>query len=407
MLNTAMNAMSAIRSKAFVSLLVFLCVDLLVRVAMTNGSFDKFDAFNHRKPWWQVKAYKELASAPDVVLIGSSLLEHVVNEGEATYLNTEINSVKHNKSKHFEDAVFKQTGTPINTFAFGLSGLHASDAAVMVNGLLKEKAPATLIYTIAPRDFCDNMLGTIGSTEPFELMRRISVLGELELHSLLNSDERFEHRCSSVFDTLSAQSKYRHELNTVAQRTYRTNAIPLLSRYVEKPKTPMPQLPPDIRQEEFDFADYVAVFPDNEHNVRVTNNLACYQFCYQPFKPNAYYAQFYYLDYMLRFAKQQNMNVILVNMPLRKDNLNAMIPNFYTMYKNDVKKIAAKYDTQFVDMFDTDTFTDADFLDTVHLSGKGSVKFVDKLANAIAPDVAASVVKHGRDGKVAVAAEEE
>ncbi|MFX6759941.1 hypothetical protein ABTH30_23880, partial [Acinetobacter baumannii] len=79
------------------------------------------------------------------VLIGSSLLEHVVNEGEATYLNTEINSVKHNKSKHFEDAVFKQTGTPINTFAFGLSGLHASDAAVMVNGLLKEKAPATLI----------------------------------------------------------------------------------------------------------------------------------------------------------------------------------------------------------------------------------------------------------------------
>lgn len=146
-------SLNAFKSSALVALLFFACADLAFRIALITGHFDKFAAANHRWTWWQAKGYKELASAPDVVMFGSSLLIRVINEGEATYLNSPINAIKHNRCRHLEDAVQDRTGVPIKTYAFGLAGMHASDAAVLANGLLREKAPSTIIYTIAPRDF--------------------------------------------------------------------------------------------------------------------------------------------------------------------------------------------------------------------------------------------------------------
>jgi hypothetical protein len=94
----------------------------------------------------------------------------------------------------------------------------------------------------------------------------------------------------------------------------------------------------------------------------------------------------------LRFAEDRGIKVILVNMPLRQDNLTAMMPNFYELYQSDVRKHAAKFHAQVIDLFDARAFTDNDFIDTVHLTGHGAVKFVDKLAAAVAPDVASAAV---------------
>jgi hypothetical protein len=396
---------SVFKSRASIALLLFLCIDLLFRAALINGSFDRFAAAKHRRTWWQVKGYKELPKAPDVVLIGSSLLEHVVNEGEATYLKAPINAITHNKSKHFEDAVRSRTGLPISTFAFAVGGLHVSDAAVLVHSLFKEKTPSTLICAISPRDFVDNMLVSISSTEQFELMSRNCDLGELERHSQTSSEERFKHRSADLFNQVLSQGKFKYELATIAQRNYRSCVIPFLDSYVEKPVVPL-LLPPDLRVTEFDIPDHLAVAPDDANNVRVTNNLQWYKFCYQPFRAKMYDAQFYYLDYLLRFAKQRGVNVILVNMPLRKDNLTAMEPNFYNVYKADLAKCASNYNVQLVDLFDADTFADSDFIDTVHLSGSGAVKFVDKLASLIAPDVASSVISHRAVNKIGLAGQD-
>jgi len=116
-----------------------------------------------------------------------------------------------------------------------------------------------------------------------------------------------------------------------------------------------------------------------------------------------YNAQLYYLDSLLRFAEEKGVKVILVNMPLRKDNLTAMMPNYYELYKSDIAKHAAKYHAQVVDLFNTDTFTDDDFIDTVHLTGHGSIKLVDKLAAAVAPNVASTVLAQQNIEKARIA----
>ncbi len=390
---------NAYKSSAVIALLLFLCVDLAFRTFLITGHFDRFEAANHRWTWWQAKSYKELPYTPDVVLLGSSLLTRVVNEGEATYLKFPINATKHNRLRHLEDEVRASTGVPIKTFAFGLAGMHASDAAVIVNGLLREKTPSTIIYTIAPRDFLDNLLETPNSTEQFELMSHTSKLGELAIHARLSTNEKAKYYVSELFNNLISQADCKNELVTSLERNYRSCLVPILDSRIEKVKTPLMPLKIGIRTSAFDYPETLTVSPEDPNNVEVVDNLQCYRFCYQPFRPKLYNAQLYYLDYILRFAQERGVKVILVNMPLRKDNLTAMVPNFYDLYKADVTKCASKYNAQFVDMFDSNAFTDADFIDTVHLTGFGAIKLVDKLAAVVAPTIVASTLSRGAVNK--------
>ncbi len=383
--------MNLLKSSAITALCLFACADSAFRWALDSGKFDRFDAANHRWTWWQVKGYKELPYTPDVVMFGSSLLTRVVNEGDATYLKRAINATKHNRSQQLEDGVQARTGVPVKTFAFNLAGMHASDAAVIANGLLRDKAPSTIIYTIAPRDFLDNLLEAPYTTEQFELMSHTSELGELASHARLSTFDRISFGFTDFCNKVSAISKCKYELSTTFERNYRSLVVPVIEAKSNSKRIISP-LAIGIKTSAFDYSDYLPVAPEDLNNIEKNDNLQCYRFCYQPFRPKLYNAQFYYLDYFLRFAEDRGIKVILVNMPLRQDNLTAMMPNFYELYQSDVRKHAAKFHAQVIDLFDARAFTDNDFIDTVHLTGHGAVKFVDKLAAAVAPDVASAAV---------------
>ncbi|HEY9676656.1 MAG TPA: hypothetical protein V6C76_01545 [Drouetiella sp.] len=391
------------RSRALVALLLFACADLSFRAYADSGRFDRFEAANHRWTWWQTKVYRELPYTPDVVMFGSSLLTRIVNEGESTYLNRTVNVTKHNRSRHLEDAIQANTGVPIKTYAFNLPGMHASDAAVLVNALLRDKTPSTIIYTIAPRDFLDNLLDAPYATEPFELMSHISDVGELAPNARITKEEKFSFFLQDFYDRLTALGNCKTELATIFQRKWRETSLPVLEAHVPTVEHPLTPGVVGIRTSAFDYPDHLNLPPEDVNKIEHINNFQCYQFCYQPFRPKIYNAQLYYLDYILKFAHERGVNVILVNMPLRKDNLNAMMPNFWEMYKADIKKHAAQYNAQFVDLFDTNEFADKDFCDTVHLTGRGSIKLVDKMANAVSTSVASQTLAHsaGRSSQVA------
>ncbi len=389
--STTNQSANAFKSSAVIALLLFACADLAFKAFLDSGHFDRFEAANHRWTWWQAKGYKELPYTPDVVMFGSSLLTRVVNEGEATYLKLPINATKHNRSRQLEDGVQARTGVPIKTFAFNLAGMHASDAAVIANGLLREKTPSTIIYTIAPRDFLDNLLEAPYTTEQFELMSHTSDLGELATRARITTGDRLNFWITDNCNNLSTLSKCKYELATTFERNYRNCVVPTLDAKMNGKKVISP-LAIGIKTSAFDYAETLPVAPEDLNNLEKNDNLQCYRFCYQPFRPRIYNTQFYYLDYFLRFAQEKGVNVILVNMPLREDNLTAMMPNYYELYKSDVAKHAAKYHARVVDLFDSKAFTDSDFIDTVHLTGHAAIKLVDKLADAVAPDVASTVL---------------
>lgn len=394
------------RSSAIVALSLFACADIGFRAVLDSGNFDRFNAANHRWTWWQVKGYKELPYTPDVVMFGSSLLTRIVNEGDATYLKSPINATKHNRSRQLEDGVQARTGVPIKTFAFNLAGMHASDVAVVANGLLRDKTPSTIIYTIAPRDLLDNLLQAPYTTEQFELMSHTSELGELAPHARLSTIDRISFWFTDLCNKISSIYNCKYELATTFERNYRSVVVPIVETNVQSKKI-IPPMAIGIKSSAFDYAENLPVAPEDPAFIEKNDNLQCYRFCYQPFRPKIYNAQLYFLDYFLRFAEERGVKVILVNMPLRQDNLSAMMPNFYQLYKADIARHAAKYHAQVVDLFDTKSFTGNDFIDTVHLTGHGSVKLVNKLADLVAPDVASTAIAHRNVEKARVAGQEQ
>ena len=387
------NFKGALKSRAASALLVFGALGGLFQAACAVTQFDRFAVAQHRWAWWEVKGYKELPKAPDCVLLGSSLLQRLTNEGESTYLQCPVNGLTHNKSVHLEDNIRKKTGISLSTYAFAIGGLHASDATVIAEGLFKDKAPKTIVYAIAPRDFMDNLVATPTDTETFALISHIADLGELEERARTTQTEQFNYAMNTIIVKLTPLASYRYELSTMLGRSVRAAIAPSLDRALAGVQRPLLPIDVGIRCAPFDLSGYVAVHPEKQDTAQLSENFNCYQCCYQPFRPRAYNTQMDFLRHLLQFAKNRQINVVLVNMPLRADNLNAMAPHFYDLYKKDVAIIAAQYGAKYVDMFDTKAFKFADFTDTVHLSGFAAVKFVDKLSDRIAPELASYVVQ--------------
>jgi hypothetical protein len=57
-----------------------------------------------------------------------------------------------------------------------------------------------------------------------------------------------------------------------------------------------------------------------------------------------------------------------------------MPPGFYDHYLQTVKSMATSHQDKLIDLNDPTVFTDDCFMDSVHLNGKGGVKFFKNLA---------------------------
>ena len=144
-----------------------------------------------------------------------------------------------------------------------------------------------------------------------------------------------------------------------------------------------------LKDEAFDLRDgYMS--KDSPNFDRLTDNYSAYALTYRPCLPRPYNLQFDFLKRMLTSAKQRNVQVILVNMPLRQDNLKAMMPGFYDLYRKDLQTTARQYGAHYVDMFDAQRYKFEDFTDTVHLTSRACGKFITDFTAKVSPVVLAS-----------------
>ncbi|MBX9771639.1 MAG: hypothetical protein K2X29_09725, partial [Candidatus Obscuribacterales bacterium] len=88
-----------------------------------------------------------------------------------------------------------------------------------------------------------------------------------------------------------------------------------------------------------------------------------------------------YLEKLMKFAHDSGIEMVLVNMPITKDNMDIMPANFYNIYKKDVLALVGKYNAQIIDLNDQKRFPKEYFEDSVHLNGLGAVNFFEVLAD--------------------------
>jgi len=376
------------RDKLLLALTLFMALNGLLAWGLAVSNFDRFEACHHGRIYWALKKYQKLPAAPDVVLIGSSLLQRITYWGEADYLNQRVSALQHNRCTHLEDRLSKALGERVSSYAIAIGGMHASDASVVTTAMLAKKKPAMLVYLIAPRDLFDNFLVDPASTETFQLMSRLGDVSDVAMAARSSLTEKFAFAVESTLTRVLPFYNYRKELTTICERWWRTELQEIFQAkmFIARGR-PLAASQLGLTIPEFDLDGNIGIMPHDVNASTKQENRLCYLFTYQPFWPKRYYNQLMFLRRMLNFEVQNGIKPVLVNMPLRSDNLTAMVPHFYDLYFKDVSCVARECGAEFIDMQDDKDkavgFTDADFCDTVHLTGPGSIKFVDALADQL------------------------
>jgi hypothetical protein len=389
-------------SKFGIACVLFGAVNLAFAFCFGASGSDVFPLQNRTEAWWTVKNFRECRNHADVLLIGSSLMCRVINEGEATYAHRVLNGHAHYYSQKLEDLLSQELKTKIKSISLSIPGLNASDASVVGCELLQgQKKPNIIVYGIAPRDVMDNALESPAGTDVFHLMEKIGNLSDVAYTARPTREDKFKYAFNQLLSRAVPLYKDQEELVVC----FRREASNLLQEYVPTPA--IGYVPPSVTP--IDRETRVAMrllSPDSEANLRIFPSDAehpehfdfrnCYLAAYNPFRPKQYRTQLDFVDRFLRTAQERDMKVVLVNMPLRQDSFDLMPANFYNLYSQDIRRLAATRGATLIDMQPM-AFEDEDFVDQVHLTGTGACKFIDRLAPRLANVVRGAVVARSSD----------
>jgi len=365
-------------SYVLIALTALVLLDVSARLAWNYLPIDHYNSPNRSWVWWAIKDFRQQQQAPDVVLLGSSLMMNALHGGDSTHYNRPENAAFHHRSYYFEELQKQKYGKDVRTFAFAIGGQMASDAYVLSSRLLiGDKKPKTIVYGIAPRDFMDNTLASPASTETFRYVGRIRDLSDEEWEARKGFWERVEHVLSKVsflyqkrLDFVYMQHQVmKQALTALGQKNMDVTKAPFELRGIA-----FIQLPEDTGPSDLCFTPY------NEKEAKYADNLDQYRYRYLPFKPKIYHTQLSYLEKLMKFAHDDGIEMVLVNMPITKDNMDIMPANFYDIYKKDVLALVSKYNAKIIDLNDQQRFPKNYFEDSVHLNGLGAVNFFDTLS---------------------------
>lgn len=371
-------------SYALIAFLLFLVFDFGFRILDHSAKItDPLESPNRSLIWWTVNGFAKESKAPDVVLLGSSLMMTAHHAGDATKTKQVQNEVKHFRSTCVQDFLSEDLHKNISCFSFAIAGQMASDAYVIARTMLcGEKRPKVIIYGIAPRDLIDNTLPSAASTETFKLLSRSNDLSDLALTARSTPMEILEYGLSSAFYTIS------HRANVVAlQHRIAYNLAPYGSDAIEKNDLKstfqlrllaMGEFPEDKGANELLIAPYGLCkepYRDNSEEYRQR---------YARIKQKTYTNQLLFLSKLMQLCKANGIELVIVNMPLTPGNVSLMPGGFYSTYKEKITSLAKENSAVYLDLNQPDKFEQKCFADTVHLNGLGGITFFKLLCADLA-----------------------
>jgi hypothetical protein len=371
-------------SYMLITIAALVLLDVGARFSYPYWNMDRYNSPNKSWIWWAVDDFRKQPQAPDVVLLGSSLMLEALNGGDATYLHKPQNVSLHHKSVCLQDNLKRSTNSQIRTFSFAIAGQMASDAYVISSTLLSGKSkPTTIIYGIAPRDFMDNMLTNVTTTETFRYLSRVGDLSNIATSarpSLWEATESALGKVSFLYQHKTdlaylQQCGIKSFLKIFAHGDLEDYRVPFELR-----KIAMKEMPEEIASNE------TLVCPYGDPPVPYLDNLNEYRQRYAHLNKQMFADQVSFLERLLKYGRAQKINVVLVNMPLTADNVATMPPGFYQNYLSTISKLASTYDSKLIDLNQQGMFNRGYFADSAHLNGLGGIRFFTLLSDALTTD---------------------
>jgi len=380
------NLFKSINNPLSLGMIILILINCLLCFTQPFANIDPATLpATHTWTWWATQEYLNDKPTPPVVLIGSSLFMHSVSRQDADFLNKDLDYVHHHYSAYLSKQLQKRfhSRQSLLCFNFSLPGDLVSDDYMIMRGLFQGKhKPQYVILGLSLRDFVDNAVNCPGSMPPFRYLRRFTDIDDIVNLAFPRLWQRFDYYIGKFF------YPWAKKLDIQAWASEQTKLI--LAPLAQKLCAPS-------LLNELDYRKHV---PANLHS-EVEEGMAIVK-THIPYNYDANYA-----DYIRRYgkgnsyrwmfniqeqffarlvpmAKAKQIKLIIVNMPLTKDNMNLVPAGAYERYINLLKTQASKYDVPFMDLNQNAAFVKSDFYDTAHMTSTGGKKLLDMIANTAA-----------------------
>lgn len=373
-------------SYVVLGVLLFILIDTGFRIADNRFHLlNPLDSPSRSLIWWTVNGYANEKTAPDIALLGSSLMMTAHHAGDATLLKSTLNEVTHFHSSCIEDFLADKIGHKPTSFSFAIAGQMASDSYLIARSLLVgEKQPKVIVLGIAPRDLMDSTLPSAASTETFKYLSRVSDLSDMELSARMSLNEFIQYGFEKLIYSLSQrpglvalQNKFVYSIAPYGKNAITKNelCLPFFLRLMARA-----DFPEDNGANELMIGPHGAVY---EPYIDNTNE---YLLRYAKINDKIYKYQLSQLENLMKLAKDKGIQLVVVNMPLTQANVNLLPKGFYDQYKAKLAAMATANGASYVDMNKPGSFDIKHFHDSVHLNGLGGVEFFKLLSNELALD---------------------
>lgn len=342
------------------------------------------------------------APAQDLLILGSSLIlapSERLNDMEEPKPGSSEKTGSAPRATIYQNEIRRLNGRQHSIKILAVPGAMASDQLKVVEYLLEEKKqPALLIFTYAPRDF---MANDVGDNPDYTPTGRVFHFSNLEHNFLprsltpakiedcikahgnfIDSVRRWKLRqlkelackLTSHPETLfHAAYKAEQKSKDVAPTT--ANAQPGAEAKPTQQVQAAPKTTPAAATA--GSAKNSALLTQDKALLKV--DLDLYKSRYQPINHKRIKQQLSYLEEMLSRLKQARVPVILLGMPISKENQDIIGQAEYLRLRDMIATIGTRYGAETIDMNEgPETFIlDKDFTDSVHLNQVGAGRFVN------------------------------
>lgn len=386
------------------SILYFLIA--LAATGLTQQIVSKYAFPDHSYVWWTVSHLRGLTAEekhPDMAFLGSSLMVSTAIETDVETYKMALDMTLYRRAKFFDEVVQQKTGRKVRTLNLASPAQLPSDSYLTLKEAISEGVrPGIVLYGIAPRDFIN---GT--SVEyPFE------TACYQYLRRLISTEE-----IDRALDDATAQSS-----------TWPWNTVPVSWNLLDQPTLrrffsmqPIMRAAVDLRVlAEVSAAEYVGsllnglgigerhflyvryllpnykplhmvpgallagwTYNSKKKGPDYYDNTQAYVERYANPSVQFYTSQMASLKEIVALCNQENIKLVVINMPIREVNVSILSPQWRSRYRQDIERETGKVHTTLIDLCDFNRYTLSDYGDPVHLNGKGGRKFTDILVSAL------------------------
>ncbi len=274
-------------------------------------------------------------------------------------------------AKYASHVLQEKLKLPISIKNLSYSGSLMSDQTLLCSKLIEFGAkPKLAIITLVPRPFLDTTVNPNLSPVKNYFDNRFKNLSHAK-----NFRELFENLLISNSSIYRTRSDYATVLFSLGCNTLNR---PLNSYQKTAGITQ--------RNKVYISGSEEKINPSICSNRELINDDVCHYRKAYKFDSSVFDYQYQQFEQMLQILGKNDIQIVLVKLPLSKTNLDLLPSEYKDRFDFRLEQSATNYQVKLLDLQNDSRFDAADFIDSVHLNAKGSLKVWDILGETMRQD---------------------